>query len=130
MTKRYGRVSLAKEDRIWSLRTQGYDYDTIARIVNISPNLTPILRRVRRRPPESVDPIRRGRKRGYLSDDQVADIKTRYARGERQLAIGKLYDLSPAAVSQICTGRSYSHPEYDSPGYPFSFPNRLTRNRD
>lgn len=119
-----GRVSIAKENRIWDLRSQGYDYDTIARIVNISPSLTPILRRVRRRPPSSVDPVRRGRKRGYLSDDQVLDIKRRYASGQTQFEIGKIYEIEQSSVSLIVNGKTYSRPEYD--GYGYSFTNRLT----
>lgn len=120
-----GRVSIAKENRIWDLRSQGYDYDTISRIVNIAPSLTPILRRVRRRPPTSVDPIRRGRKRGFLSDDQVSDIKRRYANGQTQLEIGKIYDIDQTCVSKIVNGKTYVLPEYNNQSM-YSFANRLT----
>jgi len=120
-----GRVSFAKENRIWDLRSQGYDYDTISRIVNIAPSLTPILRRVRRRPPTSVDPIRRGRKRGFLSDDQVSDIKRRYANGQTQLEIGKIYDIDQTCVSKIVNGKTYVLPEYNNQSM-YSFANRLT----
>jgi DNA-binding CsgD family transcriptional regulator len=126
MKRPRGRVSVTKEDRIWQLRCQGYDYDSIARIVNISPNLTPILRRVRRRPPLNSDPIRRGRKAGFLSDNQIADIKNRCARGERQKSVGESYGISESAVSRILNGITYSRPEYETSGYPYSFANRLT----
>lgn len=120
------RISIAKEDRIWDLRTQGYDYDSIARIVNVSKSLTGVIRRVRRRPPIEVDPIRRGRKAGFLSDSQVDDIRRRFAAGERQADIGERYGLSACAISHICCGRTYATPESDY-GYEFNFSNRLRR---
>jgi hypothetical protein len=120
------RISIAKEDRIWDLRTQGYDYDSIARIVNVSKSLTGVIRRVRRRPPIEVDPIRRGRKAGFLSDSQVDDIRRRFANGERQADIGEHYGLSACAISHICCGRSYATPESER-GYEFNFSNRLRR---
>jgi len=120
------RISIVKEDRIWDLRTQGYDYDSIARIVNVSPSLTAVIRRVRRRPPLKDDPVKRGRKSSFLSDSQVDDIRFRYAAGERQLSIAKDYGISAAAVSHICTGRTYATPESEE-GYQFNFTNRLRR---
>lgn len=118
------RISIYREDRIWDLRCQGYDYDSIARIVNVSPSLTGVLRRVRRRPSVEADPIRRGRRSGFLSDAQLEDIKLRFANGERQRDIGARYGLSNSAISHICTGRTYTQPE---PGYNYDFSNRLIR---
>lgn len=118
------RISIYREDRIWDLRCQGYDYDSIARIVNVSPSLTGVIRRIRRRPSMEADPVRRGRRCNFLSDSQLEDIKLRYASGQRQGDIGKLYGLSNSAISQICTGRTYAEPE---PGYNYDFTNRLLR---
>lgn len=127
-----GRVSVSKENRIWNLRSQGYDYDSIGKIVNISPNITPIIRRVRQRPPVNIDPIRRGRKRGFLSDQQVIDIKRRYANGETQFEIGKVYGIDQTCVSKIINGKTYVRSEYDpaTPGYNYCFANRLTANKE
>jgi hypothetical protein len=118
------RISIYREDRIWDLRCQGYDYDSIARIVNVSPSLTGVIRRIRRRPSVEVDPVRRGRRCNFLSDAQLEDIKLRYANGQRQGDIGKVYGLSNSAISHICTGRTYTEPE---PGYNYDFTNRLLR---
>lgn len=119
------RVSLLKEDRIWDLRSQGYLYEHIARITNLAPNsMTTILRRVRRRPPLEVDPIRRGRRCGWLSDAQVEDIRARRAAGEPLHSLANAYAMSPSAISSIAHGRSYSTTESGTP-YPFSFANRL-----
>lgn len=117
------RISLVKEDRIWSLRTEGYCYDAIARIVNTSPGaLTEVIRRVRNRPPMEVDPVRRGRRAGWLSDAQVEDIKARRARGETLFSIGKSYYLDGSTIGLICRGKTYKDPETT---YPWSFDNRL-----
>lgn len=129
MTRVRGRVSIPKEDRIWSLRCQGYDMDSIARITNVSPS-TPskVVRRVRRRPPIEVDPIRRGRRCGFLSDAQVSEIRFRNRMGETQFNIAKDFDVDVTSINRICTGRSYAKPcddETSGNRYPFSFGNRL-----
>lgn len=119
------RISLVKEDRIWDLRSQAYSYDSIARIVNVAPqSLTQVIRRVRRRPPEGVDPIRRGRRRGWLSDAQVTDIHHRRRHGETLLSIARSYDLDSSTIWSITNGRSYAKPENTAP-YPFTWGNRL-----
>lgn len=115
------RISVAKENRIWQLREQGYLYDEIARIVNTSPSLTSVLRRVRNRP--SDDPIRCGRVSAWLSDSQVEDIKRRKANGETYLAISKVYNMDPSSVCDLVKGRTYTQPEAS---YPFDFSNRLS----
>jgi DNA-binding CsgD family transcriptional regulator len=120
------RISILKEDRIWDLRSQGYDYDSIARIVNCSPCLTAVIRRVRNRPSLEEDPIRRGRRRGWLSDSQLEDIRRRHKQGQTYLTIGKLYDISEHSVGFICRGDTYKEPESK---YPFQFSNRLTMHR-
>lgn len=118
------RISLVKEDRIWDLRTQGYDYESIARIVNVHPKLTDVIRRVRRRPPLEQDPIKRGRKAGWMSDAQIEEIKRRRAEGETLRLIAKSFDVSEACIWQICAGRTYQTPESS---YRFDFSNRLRR---
>lgn len=120
------RISLVKEDRIWDLRTQGYDYDSIARIVNVHPCLTEVIRRVRRRPPVEQDPIRRGRKAGWMSDSQVNEVKRRRATGETLLSLSKAFHVSEGCISDICKGRTYRTPESEQ-GYSFDFSNRLRR---
>jgi len=119
------RISLVKEDRIWDLRTQGYDYDSIARIVNVHPGLTDVIRRIRRRPPIEQDPIKRGRKIGWMSDAQIEEIKRRRSNGETLLTIAKSFDVSESCICDICKGRTYREPE--SKGYSFDFSNRLRR---
>jgi hypothetical protein len=122
------RISLAKEDRIWNLRTQGYDYDSIARIVNIrSRCLTPVIRRVRRRPKDG-DPVRMGRGHSFLSDQQVDTIRLRVAKGEKQHKVAKEFGISTSAVNAIWRKRTYVEPEYPN-GYRFDFSNRLTRGK-
>lgn len=119
------RVSIVKEDRIWQLRCQGYDYDSIGSIVNCKPAyMTVILRRVRRRPPIEVDPIRRGRYRNFLSDAQVHDIRMRKANGESYRSIAKDYSITESAVCAIANHVSYKEPAHDS-GYEYNFSNRL-----
>lgn len=117
------RISVAKEDRIWQLREQGYLYEEIARIVNTSPGLTKVMRRVRNRPPLEQDPIRRGRVSAWLSDSQVEDIKRRRAAGETLFSIAKSYNMDPTSVCDLVKGRTYATPE---PSYPFDFSNRLS----
>ena len=117
------RISLVKEDRIWDLRRQGYRFDSIARIVNCSPSsLTCVLRRVRRRPPEHVDPVRRGRRSAWLSDAQLDDIRARRAWGETLFSIGRSYHVEANTIWNIVHGRTYVTPEGV---YPFEFNNRL-----
>jgi hypothetical protein len=121
------RVSIVKEDRIWQLRCQGYDYGSIGSIVNCNPcYMTIILRRVRRRPPVEVDPIKRGRQRNFLSDNQVEDIRIRKVNGETCLSISKDYDLSESAINKIANNVTYRKPAHDS-GYAYNFKNRLVR---
>ena len=117
------RISLVKEDRIWDPRSQGYDYDSISRIVH--PALTGVLRRIRRRPPLEQDPIKRGRKMGWMSDAQIDEIKSRRAAGETLLSIARSFDVSESCICHICKGRTYREPE--SKGYTFDFSNRLRR---
>jgi len=129
MTRVRGRVSIPKEDRIWSLRCQGYDMDSIARITNVSPG-TPsvVIRRVRRRPPIELDPIKRGRRAGFLSDAQIDEIRFRNRMGETQLSISKDFDIDVTSINKICTGKTYAKPcddETTGNRYPYSFVNRL-----
>lgn len=119
------RISLVKEDRIWALRSDGYSYEAIARIVNTAPaNMTQVLRRVRRRPPIDVDPVRRGRRSGWLSDSQVDDIRSRRARGEKLRSIAQDYWLDERTICSICKGRSYKETEAK---FEFDFSNRLSQ---
>jgi transposase len=120
------RISIAKEDRIWALREQGYLYNDIAKIVNTSPSLTTVIRRVRNRPPIEKDPVRRGRVSAWLSDSQVEDIKRRKAAGETYLSIAKSYNMDPSSVCDLVKGRTYSQPETP---YPYDFSNRLARQK-
>lgn len=119
MSKRT-RISVLKEDRIWQLRCQGYDYESIARIVNTSSSLTGVIRRVRRRP----EPGTHNRKRWFLDDGQVDMIRLRRVRGESLASLSKAYGISMSAICNICTGRTYAEPEYEN-GYRFDFTNRL-----
>lgn len=129
-TRTRSRISIPKEDRIWDLRCQGYDLDTIARITNVSTS-TPskVVQRVRRRPPISKDPIKRGRRAGFLSDIQIHEIRLRNKNGETQASIAKEFDLHVTAINKICCHRTYSQFCNDDTlsGYPFNFHNRLTR---
>ena len=123
------RISLAKEDRIWTLRVQGYDYDSIAKIVNIrSRSLTPVIRRVRRRPKNWNTSPRAGRGHSFLSDQQVDTIRRRIAGGEKQHKVAKDFGMSTSSVNAIWRNRTYVEPEYPN-GYRFDFSNRLTRER-
>ena len=114
------RISVRKEDRIWDLRCQGYDYESIARIVNTSASLTGVIRRVRRRPEPGIH----NRKRWFLDDSQIDMIRLRRVRGESLASLSKAYGVSMSAISNICTGRTYAEPEYEN-GYRFNFNNRL-----
>lgn len=128
MRKPRSRISIPKEDRIWNLRCQGYDYDSIARITNVASG-TPgaVLKRVRRRPPLHKDPVKRGRKRGFLSDRQIHEIRLRYKLGEKQTEIAKEFGLDATAISKICCHKTYLEPCDDDTvdGYRFNFNNRL-----
>jgi hypothetical protein len=86
--------------------------------------MTVVLRRVRRRPPIELDPIKRGRQRNFLSDMQVQDIRTRKANGETCLSISKDYDLTESAIHKIAAGVTYKEPANDS-DYQYNFGNRL-----
>jgi hypothetical protein len=119
------RVSIVKEDRIWQLRCQGYDYDSIGSIVNCNPKyMTIVLRRVRRRPPIEKDPIKRGRRSNFLSDNQIEDIRTRKAHGEHVSKLAEEYYITIAAIYHITSYRTYKNPCGDG-GYQFNFTNRL-----
>lgn len=121
------RISIVKEDRIWNLRCQGYCYDIIGRLTNCNPtSVTQVLRRVRQRPPMELDPIKRGRYRGFLSDHQINIIRKRREQGETYEAIGKSYEVNGNAIRQIALHLTYKEPE-DSVGYRYDFSNRLTR---
>lgn len=130
MTRRRRHVSIPKEDRIWDLRCQGYDYDSIARITNVCVT-TPgrVIRRVIRRPPLSKDPIKRGRRSGFLSDRQIYEIRLRYRLGEKQASIAKEFGVEPTSISKICCNKTYIEPCQDQTieGYKFNFSNRLVR---
>lgn len=118
------RISIQREDRIWYLRCQGYDYDSIARIVDVHPvSITSVIRRVRRRPPLEQDPIRRGRGHSFLSDQQVHQIRMRRARGEKLLSLAREYSLTESSICRLAQYRTYQQPEVC--GYPWSFDNRL-----
>ena len=128
MASKRNRISIPKEDRIWDLRCQGYDYDSIARIANIPLGSTcRVIQRVRQRPPLSKDPIKRGRKSGFLSDRQVHEIRLRWRCGETQLSIAKEFGLHESSINKICSQKTYCEPCNDDTcdGYPFTFTNRL-----
>lgn len=121
------RISIVKEDRIWNLRCQGYRYDIIGRIANCNPvSVTQVLRRVRRRPPIESDPIKQGRFRGFLSDQQILVIRNRRARGESCGSIAETYEVTPNTIRQITLYLTYKEPE-ENTGYRYDFSNRLTR---
>ena len=121
------RISIAKENRIWNLRCQGYCYDIIGRLANCNPtSVTEVLRRVRRRPSVKDDPIKRGRHRGFLSDHQINIIRRRREQGETYEAIGKSYQVNGNAIRSIALRLTYKEPEYNV-GYSYDFSNRLTR---
>lgn len=130
MARRRINVSIPKEDRIWDLRCQGYDYDTIARITNVSVS-TPgrVIRRVIRRPPVELDPLKRGRKAGFLSDRQIENIRSRFRSGETQFSIASDYEIGVSSIHRICHHKTYAEPCNDqtSQGYKFCFRNRLVQ---
>lgn len=117
-----GRISIPKENRIWNLREQGYDYDSIARIVNTKPGS--IHRAIYRVSTRWKFPNQRyfNRKRGFFSDDQINDIKMLYDKGWSIADISKEYEVSYQCIHAICNNRSYTTPEE---GYEFTFVNRL-----
>lgn len=126
------RISLLQENRIWALRCQGYSYASIAAITGVAAgSLTKVLRRVRRRPAPERDPLRRGRRRAFLNDYQIAEIRRRRrVAAEPLAALAPDYGLSPGAIGRIARGRTYARPETDRParaGAPFA--NRLLTSR-
>jgi transposase len=120
------RISILRENRIWDLRSQGYSCEAIGSIVDVHPSsVGVVVRRVRRRPDEALDPVRRGRYHSWLSDFQVAEIRRRRQEGETLLSIARDFHLGEVAISRICRGETYQQPE--TRGYPYSFRNRLLR---
>lgn len=120
------RLSIRKEDRIWALRCQGYRLEEIARIVNCSTSaVSHAIKRVRRRPPLHLSPVRRGRYCGFLDTDQVRGIRHRRSCGETLHAIARDYDITPAAIGLIVRGVSYPDRQGAEQGYPWRFGNRL-----
>lgn len=135
MTRRRGRVSLVKENRIAQLHEQGYDPYSIGLITNVRPGLVnTVVRRVRRRWLYPDDP-RMGRKRGFLSDREIEQIRDLRHTSKMTFAeIGKIfYGLDPGSVRAICLGITYVEPCGDRPedefDYTPNFMNRLRRNR-
>lgn len=123
------RISLHQEDRIWALRCQGHRYAVIGAITGVSPySITRVLRRVRRRPAASDDP-RQGRRRAFLSDYQVAEIRRRRQQGEPLQTLASSYPLSQTAISLLARGRTYAAAESRQPPVPAAarFANRLLR---
>ena len=117
-----GRISIPKETRIWNLREQGYDYDSIARIVNTRPgSIHRAIYRVSTRW-KFLDQRYFNRKRGFFSDNQISNIKRLYDKGWSISDISKEYEVSYQCIYAIINNRSYTTPEE---GYQFTFVNRL-----
>lgn len=115
------RVSLVKEDRILDLLNQGYGYNAIAAICNVSRgNLTNVKNRLIRRHRHPNDPWK-GRKRGMLSDAQIEEIRDMREAGVSVASIANRFRLSVSCVHGIVSHRSYVNSEE---GYPFDFTNR------
>lgn len=122
------RISTAKEDRIWNLRCMGYRYESIAMIVNVSASSPgKVIGRVRRRPPLDKDPIKRGRKRGFFTDQQIAEIRQRRAFGHTYATIAKDFYVHESVIGKICRHEYYIEPNEDSSldGFRYDFSNRL-----
>lgn len=47
------------------------------------------------------------KRRGKLTNEQVAEIKARLAAGESCVALGHAYGTKPGAISHIKCGRTY-----------------------
>lgn len=120
--RKRGRISLLKEDRILELRRQGYDLDTISRIVNTSRSAISVaIKRISRRwlyP----DDQHCGRLRGFLSDGQIDEIKTMRKHGYTYLTIARQYGISENAVGMICREQTYKEP---ADCFNYNFGNRL-----
>ena len=112
------RISVTKENRIWEMRCQGYTYAQISEALGTSPHLTRVLRRIRRRPSKASDPVRRGRRRWFLDDRQVGDIRRRVRASESVTEVSQEYWLSGTSIRNIARGKTYTRPEY-------GFKNRL-----
>jgi hypothetical protein len=124
LTRKRQRISLVKEKRIWQLRCQGYDLDTLGRIVNAPPRTcAQAVYRARLHWKYQGDP-RLGRKRGWLSDQDVADIRARRNQGETLERIARAYAISAQTVCRITLGKGYQEPCGDQ-GYEYAFANRL-----
>jgi hypothetical protein len=112
------RISVTKENRIWEMRCQGYSYAQISEALGTSPYLTRVLRRIRRRPSKASDSVRRGRRRWFLDDRQVEDIRRRVKASESVTEVSREYWLSGTSIRNIAGGKTYTRPEY-------GFKNRL-----
>ncbi len=124
LTRTRNRISLAQELRIWDLRRQGYRLDQVARICNLPwRSVATAAYRARLHWKYQGDP-RLGRKRGWLSDQDVAEIRARRNQGETLERIARAYDISAQTVSRITRGCAYQEPCGDQ-GYAYSFANRL-----
>jgi hypothetical protein len=119
-----GRISLAKEDRIAQLFSQGYRLDEIARICNCSDGgVRGALKRYGRRWRYPDDP-RKGRQRGFLSDAEIEAIHEMRTQGHTLMEIGRaFYGLTGGALGALFAGRTYQTPE-DVHDYSDQFINR------
>lgn len=118
------RIPLIKEDRIWDLAQQGYGYEAIGRIVNTKPpSVGAAVKRCRLRWKYPDDPWK-GRRRGYLSDQDIQTIIKLSNEGMTYLTIGRRYGVSEAAIGLIVRRKTYVT---TCEGYEFFFGNRLLR---
>lgn len=118
------RIPLIKEDRIWALTKQGYTYDSISRIVNAKPGAVGnAVKRCRLRWKYPDDPYK-GRKRGYLSDQDIETIIKLSEQGMTYLTIGKRYGIGEKSIGHIVRRLTY---KTSAEGYEFFFGNRLMR---
>jgi hypothetical protein len=125
MRKR-GRISLAKEKRIWQLRCQGYDLDSLGRIVN-SPvsSCGSAIYRASKHWKHADDP-RLGRRAGWLSDLEIQEIRALRQQGWTLAMLSEKYPISASSLCRICLGRTYENPSDDETlGYNYSWGNRL-----
>jgi DNA invertase Pin-like site-specific DNA recombinase len=83
-----------------------------------------------RRPPLDKDPVKRGRYSGFLSDQQIHEIRLRKQLGETYRSIAKDFGIGETCIGKICRQQTYINPCQDDTfsGYPYNFSNRLTAN--